>query len=334
VPVIIRQRRALAPAFFALIVGGIGASFSGNAAKESVRDELIRRQSETGLTLAALYSGNLEVVMFSPRSLLETGDGFTGVRSALFSVAGNEVLLSDSRKFSSAQMGGAGLREYIDVAGGYRTCWSYDRSIILTSVEDNFEPIHTTLRILDVPSKTVRDIDSNAYVFLTPQCWSPDGKRFVYETQEQRRVKRDGSSEAVNQTLRIFNLDRNKSEELVKGSEPSWSPDGKQIAFLDHDTYYAISPSGGDKRSLFHKGNADSGLAWSPDSRLVAYTSHNGALERPLLLDVGPVRLRVRRLSDNSEDWVLQLTDAYLPQFQWLENKELVSRATYKKALR
>jgi hypothetical protein len=81
---------------------------------------------------------------------------------------------------------------------------------------------------------------------------------------------------------------------------------------------------------IFHKSGADSGLAWSPDSRFVAYTSHNSAFERPFFMDVGPVRLRVRRLSDNSEDWVLQLSDSYLPDFQWIENEDLVTRGQAK----
>ena len=302
----------------------------GASPRGSVRDELIRRQRVSGLTLAALYSGKLDIVMFSPRSLLETGYAFRGIRGALISASGNEILLSDSNKFSTAQLDGGGLQRHVDRPGGYRICWSYDRSKILTSIEDSPDPFHSKLRLVDVPSQTARDIDSSAYVFLTPQCFSPDGKQATYETQDSMGRKKDGSGETVNPTVKIYDFEQSRGQELAKGSEPSWSPDGKQIAFRDHDTYYAIDPSGGAQRVLFHKSGADSGLAWSPDSRLVAYTSHNGALERPIILDVGPVRLRVRRLSDNSEDWVLQLTDAYLPQFQWIENKDLTARAQSK----
>jgi hypothetical protein len=36
---------------------------------------------------------------------------------------------------------------------------------------------------------------------------------------------------------------------------------------------------------------------------------------------------RVGRLSDNSEDWLVQLYSTSIPEFQWLENKDLISRA-------
>ncbi len=107
---------------------------------------------------------------------------------------------------------------------------------------------------------------------------------------------------------------------LAKGRDATWSPDGNWIAFLDDDTYYAISPSGENGRELFKSRGALSGLWWSPDSRTVAYASRNRLFERPLIaVDVGWVRLRVRRLADNSEDWVAQLSDVHIPSYQWVE---------------
>lgn len=44
------------------------------------------------------------------------------------------------------------------------------------------------------------------------------------------------------------------------------------------------------------------------------------------MLDVGPVRLRGRRLDDNSEDWVAQLSDAHIPSYQWVEITALKGR--------
>jgi len=339
----IRQRRALTPAFFALIVGGIGASFSGNPAKESVRDELIRRQSETGLTLATYYLANLNVVLFSSRSLAETGEHVGDPQSKwvsdkAISLDGQEVAFrldgpQATSTFAISHLDGSSRRDYSEIAMPSQMCWSYDRSKLLLSVRDpGLE--HTTLRLMDVTSKATRDLDSAAYVYLTPQCWSPDGKHAAYETQDPIHRKKDGSSEIVNATVKLYDFDLNESRQLTKGSAPTWSPDGKHIAFLNHDTYFVITPDGNARATLFHEDAAHSGLIWSPDCRLVAFLSRNHLFEPPILLDVGPVRLRVRRLSDGFSDWVAQLSDVYLPDFQWLENKELVSRAAYKKALR
>ncbi len=63
------------------------------------------------------------------------------------------------------------------------------------------------------------------------------------------------------------------------GRYATWSPDGNWIAFFEDDGYYAIRPSGNDKKLLFKKKDALTALWWSPDSRLVAYVSRNGFFE-------------------------------------------------------
>jgi hypothetical protein len=319
----IRPRRLLAPLFFAVILGSIGSVSPGAPPNESLRDELIRRQRETGLTLATYYLANLNVVLFSSRSLAETGEH-----------DGQEVAfrLDDplaTSTFAISHLDGSSRRDYSEIAMPSQTCWSYDRSKLLLTVRDSVLD-HTTLRLMDVTSKATRDLDSAAYVYLTPQCWSPDGKHAAYETQDPIHRKKDGSSEIVNATVKLYDFALNESRQLTKGSAPTWSPDGKHIAFLNHDTYFVITPDGNARATLFHEDAAHSGLIWSPDCRLVAFLSRNHLFEPPILLDVGPVRLRVRRLSDGSSDWVAQLSDVYLPDFQWLENKDLISRAQSK----
>jgi WD40 repeat protein len=137
------------------------------------------------------------------------------------------------------------------------------------------------------------------------QCWSPDDKKVVYDADD---------------SVRVYDAEQKQWLVLAKGKDATWSPDGKWIAFLDDDTYYAVAPSGENRKELFKASGALSGLWWSPDSRIVAYVSRNRFGEPPLIaVDVGWVRLRVRRLSDNSEDWVAQLSDAHIPSYQWLE---------------
>jgi dipeptidyl aminopeptidase/acylaminoacyl peptidase len=337
----IRPRRLLAPLFFAVILGGISSVSPGARPKESVRDELIRRQSGTGLTLAAYYLANLNVVLFSSRSLAETGEHVGDPQSKwvsdkAISPDGQEVAFrldgfQAASTFAISRLDGSSRRDYSEIAMPSEMCWSYDRSKLLLSVRDS-SPDRTTLRLMDVTSKAIRDLDSGAYVYLTPQCWSPDGKYVAYETQDPIHRKKDGSGEIINPTVKLYDFDRNESRRLAKGSAPTWSPDGKHIAFLDHDSYFVIAPDGSARTTLFHEDAVHSGLIWSPDCQLVAFLSRNHLFEPPILLDVGPVRLRVRRLSDGSADWVAQLTDVYLPKFQWVETKDLISRAQSKRS--
>jgi Tol biopolymer transport system component len=141
---------------------------------------------------------------------------------------------------------------------------------------------------------------------LTSQCWSSDDKKIVYEAG-------DG--------VRIYEVGNDKSSTVLApgGKEPTWSPDGNWIAFREGDTFYEIRPDGRDKRKLFHRRDVYTPLWWSPDSRLVAYV----ALV-PFAID-DFYRLRVRRLEDNSDDWVAEGQIA--GEYQWLISPRLVKQA-------
>jgi len=144
-------------------------------------------------------------------------------------------------------------------------------------------------------------------ISLSAQCWSADDKRIVFEFFE---------------SVRVYDIELGKWMALVRGRQPSWSPDGNWIAFLDGDTYFTIRPSGEGRKALFKKERAVSGLCWSPDGKFVAYVSRTKFLESPwLVLDVGFVRLRIRRLEDDSEDWVAGFSEIHVPSFQWVQVK-------------
>jgi Tol biopolymer transport system component len=141
---------------------------------------------------------------------------------------------------------------------------------------------------------------------LSSQCWSPDGKRIVYEAGDGVRTYEVGNEES--------------SALLVPGGKaPTWSPDGNWIAYRDGDTFYDIRPDGQDKKKLFHRKDVYSPLWWSPDSRFVAYVS----LARFALDDV--YELRVRRLADQSEARIAE--GQISGDYEWLTSPQLVTQA-------
>jgi hypothetical protein len=312
--------------------------------KESVRAELIRLQKQTGLSLVSFGGGggggggNLDVVMFASRQLedrqLLKGENVgEGAISSDGSALAFELRRKTGRTFSTpyvkelpeigsrlgiVRQDGSDLREYADLGDPYYLCWSFDKSTLALTAKilKHGKDVAPSLQILHLDDGTTEEVKAKGYV--TSQCWSPNQKQIVYQADH---------------TLRVYDVREKKSRTLTNGQYVTWSPDGNWIAFLKGDGYYAIRPSGNEKKHLFKKKDALTPLWWSPDSRFVAYVSRNRFPEGLWSPLIEQGRLRVRRLDDNAEDWVANLyIEAYVPSFQWVKgiesnaHVELISR--------
>jgi hypothetical protein len=304
---------------------GIGLYSTGNPSdgetaqpEESVRAELIRLQRQTGLTVAS-YANGIELVLFDKRDLVPSTlpwsvavgtspnrlPGFGSLRGTISrdgtEIAAEHFISGEGLLLEILPSDGSSLREYPNIHP-QDLCWSYDKArLAVTAHKESSNP---ALQLMDLETNATEEIDSRAT--LTSQCWSPDDKKIVYTSGDSVRVYEVGK-------------DKSSAAVLAIGEYPTWSPDGNWIAFLDHDTYYAIRPNGHGRKKLFHHSDVYSPLWWSPDSRIVAYVT----LARFALDDV--YQLRVRRLEDRSDDSVavgqISSTD-----FQWVTNPKLLQQ--------
>src|SRR4029077_9960995 len=309
--------------------------------RESARSELIRLQQQTELSLVSVRDNKIYVVSFAKRRLNEPQTlpitatimigGFSedGSKIAVASCKGAELIrltpnhipCPSGTVLAILRPDGSDSHVYADLAAPeYMVCWSHDKSKLALVVADKRKGRYAPpeLQILDVATGSTQVISGGSESFVDPQCWSPDDKQVVYTSDNMGTHGRSS----------IYDVDCKTSREFSVGTRPTWSPDGTWIALMDCPPslwgckYYAVRPSGREKKLLF-KSEAATSLWWSPDSLFVAYVNGASFFERtPPQLLREMVRLHVRRLEDNSVDSFADFFDGDLMEFQWVKKSQ------------
>lgn len=106
---------------------------------------------------------------------------------------------------------------------------------------------------------------------------SPDGSKIVWVSGSEIFVKdwREVAS---------------KAQRIAEGSEPAWSPDGRQLAFisgtgnpgqLQRQQFYVVNAAGGASRRLTNLTGAMASPEWSPDGKSLAFLFAQDAPRAP-----------------------------------------------------
>jgi Tol biopolymer transport system component len=142
-----------------------------------------------------------------------------------------------------------------------RPAWSPDGARLAYNTYDESGGTVTITRLDGSGSVTIKGLNASWEV---GPVWSPRGDRLAFQATPPGRsstwvysVHGDGTGE----------------RRLAQGQNASWSPDGRQLAFVDDCRLYTIHSDGTHRRQLSRKGEFVADAAWSPRDTTIAYTA-------------------------------------------------------------
>ena len=126
----------------------------------------------------------------------------------------------------------------------------------------------------------------------TDAAWSPDGTRIAYTRC------------ADSCDVYVMNADGGGVRRLTYGEQPgdespTWSPDGRAIAFADIDGIFAIDAGGGAWSRVTDGPADDAHPSWSPDGSLIAFDSSRGLFNGDIYV-VSVTGKRIRAVTDSA----------------------------------
>ncbi len=144
-------------------------------------------------------------------------------------------------------------------------------------------PLVNQLFTVDISTKTTNQLTSSDDGYFNPD-WSPDGTKIAYVSTEGRPMTGYGPDIS---NVHVFNIATGQNTAITKGPGqkrlPSWSPDGKQIAFLggrqfETPSLFVLSDISSKPLNLTADlDRAVYAFSWSPEGDSIIVSYQDGA---------------------------------------------------------